>query len=389
MIDRTRGKHLLPQDKFDIAIVGAGIVGLAHALAAAREGLRVIVLDRDAQANGASIRNFGFVTVTGQEQGTVWRRARRSRDVWAEVAGPAGIQIEQTGLVMVAQRPEARPVCEAFLGTDMAEGCAWLDGAAARAKLGPMAPDSLEGVLTSSIDLRVESRAAIPALAAWLETYHDVTIRRGVAVHGIESGALATSEGMVRADRIIVCPGDDLATLFPDRIAQAGITRCKLQMLRLASPGYRLPGTVMSDLGLVRYLGYAALPEAAPLRQRLLAERGDHLANGIHLIVAQSADGSLVVGDSHHYAPTPDPFSSDEVDRLILDEFRAVFGQVPAVRQRWTGTYASAGGHSIVETPMEGVRLVVVTSGTGASTSFALAEEVITDLVHSDAGAIS
>ena len=36
------------------AIVGAGICGLAHALAAARLGKRVVVFDRDAQANGAS-----------------------------------------------------------------------------------------------------------------------------------------------------------------------------------------------------------------------------------------------------------------------------------------------------------------------------------------------
>jgi glycine/D-amino acid oxidase-like deaminating enzyme len=50
----------------DIIVVGAGIVGLAHALHAARAGQRVLVLDRDAQANGASIRNFGFVAVTGQ-----------------------------------------------------------------------------------------------------------------------------------------------------------------------------------------------------------------------------------------------------------------------------------------------------------------------------------
>ena len=51
---------------FDLAVVGAGIVGLAHALAAARAGQRVVVIDRDAQANGASIRNFGYITVTGQ-----------------------------------------------------------------------------------------------------------------------------------------------------------------------------------------------------------------------------------------------------------------------------------------------------------------------------------
>ena len=69
-------------ERFDLAVVGAGIVGLATALAAVRRGLRVIVIDRDAQANGASVRNFGFITVTGQQRGTMWARARRSRDVW-------------------------------------------------------------------------------------------------------------------------------------------------------------------------------------------------------------------------------------------------------------------------------------------------------------------
>ena len=93
--------------QFDLAIVGAGIVGLAHALAAARKGMRVVVVERDLRANGASVRNFGFVTVTGQQQGECWRRARRSRDVWQEIAPQAGIDIEQRGLALVARRAEA------------------------------------------------------------------------------------------------------------------------------------------------------------------------------------------------------------------------------------------------------------------------------------------
>src|SRR5277367_891224 len=78
---------------YDLAVVGAGVCGLAHALAAARRGKRVVVVDRDAQANGASIRNFGFVTVTGQQAGDCWRRAKRSLDVWIEIAGAAKITI--------------------------------------------------------------------------------------------------------------------------------------------------------------------------------------------------------------------------------------------------------------------------------------------------------
>lgn len=365
---------------FDLAIVGAGIIGLAHALAATRFGLRTVVIDRDARANGASIRNFGFVTVTGQERGATWRRARRSRDIWAEVAGPAGIAIEQRGLAMIARRPEAEAVLRAFLETEMGEDCVWLARDELEARVGFAAPGAARGALFSGRDLRVESRTAVPALANWLAESAGVVFRRGIAVHAVGTGRLETSAGAVHAEAIIVCPGDDLTTLFPDILASRQTTRCKLQMLRLASLGPRLPATIMSDLSLVRYLGYAALPEAAALRALLEAEQPDHLVNGVHLIVAQGADGGLIVGDSHHYAATPDPFASDAVDRLILDEFASVIGRPPRVLERWTGTYASGPAHGIVETPTKGVRLVVVTSGTGASTGFALAEEVIGEL---------
>ena len=80
-----------------------------------------------------------------------------------------------------------------------------------------------------------------------------------------------------------------------------------------------------------------------PCGSRLEAEQGEHLANGVHLIVVRSADGSLVVGDSHHYAATPDPFAPTAVDELILDEYAAVFAaRRPRLVERWTGTYASA-----------------------------------------------
>ena len=150
-------------------------------------------------------------------------------------------------------------------------------------------------------------------------------------------------------------------------------------MLRLADPGVRLPGSLMSDLGLGRYLGYAELAPAAPLKARLASEQAAHLANGVHLIVVQSADGTLVVGDRHHYATTPDPFGHDHVDALILDEFRQALGfEPPPVLERWTGTYASAPDRQVVlDGPDPDVRIATVTTGAGASTGFAVGEEVI------------
>ncbi len=366
------------RNAYDVAIVGAGIVGLAHALAAARRGKRVLVIDRDAQANGASIRNFGFVTVTGQARGLVWQRAMRTSRIWSEIAAEAGIAVVHRGLLMVARHHDAAAVLDAFLATEMGTGCTRLSAAEVAQRL-PCAPPA-EGGLWSPHDLRVESREAIPLLAQWLEQRWQVAFRRGLSVTAVREGRVTTTGGEIAAETIIVCPGDDFTTLYPDLIARHGLARCQLQMLRLADPGYRLPGAVMSDLSLVRYLGYADLPQSAAVAARLQTEQPDHLAHGIHLIVVQSADGSLVVGDSHHYAATPPPFASDAVDRLILGEFATVLGPAPAVLERWTGTYAAGREQCLIEAPEPGVRLVIVTSGSGASTSFAIAEDVIADL---------
>ncbi len=375
--------------RYDLAVVGAGIIGLATALAAARRGLRVVVIDRDAQANGASVRNFGFITVTGQERGTMWSRARRSRQVWLEVAAAAAIPIIHRGLWMTARRPESVAVLEAFMGTEMAEGCSILTPAVARRRFPQLTAPGLGAVLESTIELRVESREAIPRLAAWLAGAHGVTFVRNTTVQGVDLPTLSTSAGMLEADRVAVCPGDDFSGLYAERFATHALTRCKLQMLRLASPGCTLPAALMSDLGLVRYAGYAALAPCASLEARLKTEQASHVAKGVHLIVVQSADGTLVVGDSHEYAVTPDPFSPEAVDGLILEEFRAALGiDPPPILERWSGTYASAADRPVlIDEPQRGVRIAVVTCGAGASCGFAVGEEVVEGLMQNGAQA--
>jgi FAD dependent oxidoreductase TIGR03364 len=367
---------------YDVAIVGAGIIGLAHAYAAARRGKRVVIIDRDVRANGASIRNFGFITVTGQERGDSWNLARATRDIWADIAPRAFIAVEQQGLILTVRRPESVSVVEEFLGTEMGAGCEFLSATAFRARYGDIAAEDQLGALVSPHEIRVESRTALPKLAAWLIETHGVTILTGTSVLSVEPPRIETARGAVHAEVAIICPGDDFVTLFPDRIEAYGPRKCRLSMLRLAPPGFRLPAPVMSDLSLVRYAGYAALPQADALRQRLAAEQATHLAHGVHLIAVQSADGSLVVGDSHHYGDLPSPFAPAEAEACILDEFfRATGVTPPPVIERWVGTYAAAAARTFfIDAPAEDIRLVMITSGTGASTGFAIAERTMAGL---------
>jgi D-hydroxyproline dehydrogenase subunit beta len=366
---------------YDLVVAGAGIVGLAHALAAARRGLRVLVLERDARANSASVRNFGFVTITGQSEGATRDRALRSRDVWEEVAAAAGIVVHQRGAIVAALREEAMDVLAQFAMTPMGAGCSLLDPGQATKRM-PAATRPVKGALWSPYELRVEAAEAIPALARWLAERHRVAFSWSTELHGVEGKVVRHSAGAVEADAVVIAPGAAIAGFAPELAQRVRARQCKLQMMRLAAPRFALPGVVMSDLSLVRYGGFAAQPAATALRARLGRECAAQLEHGVHLIVAQGSDGSLVVGDSHHYSEHADPFASEAVDALVLGELRALFDVAELrVLGRWNGYYPVAEVAPLISEELAPrVRLVTVTSGTGMSTAFAIGEETIGQL---------
>jgi len=362
---------------YDLVVVGAGIVGLATAWTASQRGLRVAVVDRNAHATGASVRNFGFITVTGQRQGAHWLRARKTLEIWKQLAPQAGIQIVHQGLYVLAQRPEAADVLEAFLHTEMGEGCRLFSSREVEQTWPMFQPG--HALLYSPHECRVESRDAIKQLTLWLQQACGIDFFWQSTVTGISLPQVWTSRGELKAHHCVVCPGNDFSTLFPEWIDKAGVQQCTLQMMRVVPRNpMPLPGAVMSDLSLVRYEGYADLAEAAPLKARLQQAQSGHLAHGVHLIVVQSADGSLVVGDSHVYGAAEAPFARTDIDALILSELHRVLRLPDAeVQERWTGSYASAADVVYKVSPAPRVVLGMVTGGTGASTSFAFAEELV------------
>jgi FAD dependent oxidoreductase TIGR03364 len=361
-----------------LVVVGAGIVGLACALVAVEQGLSVQVVEREPFCIGSSIRNFGFVTVTGQGSGASWRRARRSRDIWAHIAPQAGIPVEHTGLYVLAQRSEAEAVLHELLLTEAGAALAWLAPDKLR-KLAPhLAHAHFRGALYSPHELRVEARFAIERLRLWLAS-RGVRFHMGQAVQQVETGRVQIDGAELQCERVVVCPGADLRSLFPQTFTKHKTQLCQLQMLRIRPPrGYHLGAAVMSDLSLVRYRGFSELPGAVRLQDRLRLELPRTLRHGVHLIVVQSADGSLVVGDSHQYGDAMPPFVPAEGEELILAEMQRVLclGHYQ-VEERWTGIYPSGSQESFCESVLPEVQVLSVTSGTGMSTAFALAEECL------------
>jgi FAD dependent oxidoreductase TIGR03364 len=363
----------------DLIVVGAGIVGLAHALAGARRGMRVVVIERDHRCVGASIRNFGFITITGQPAGDTWRRAMASRAVWAEVAPQAGIPIEHQGLWVLARRERAMAVLDAFSRTEMGAACELVPAAALPARAPALRSDGAQGALWSPHELRVESRTAIPRLAQWLAQTHGVRFCFGEQVLEVDTPRVRSARRQWHAERVVICPGTELTGVALPALARHALRLTRLQMLRVRPRrGFVLGAGVMADLSLVRYGGYSALPQSGPLLAQLRAEVPASLAAGIHLIVVQSADGTLVVGDSHHDDLSPEPFAAEAVDALILGHLREALAiDELEVVERWTGVYpVGAPVDCVIEAPDPATRVVVVSSGTGASTAFGIAADV-------------
>jgi FAD dependent oxidoreductase TIGR03364 len=363
----------------DVCVVGAGIVGLAHAHEAFARGLRVTVLERGDRAVGASVRNFGHCFFSAMGEGRALECALRARERWLELGRRAGLAVLESGSLVVARHEDELAVLES-LACDERRGTRMITAGEA-AELAPIPVDGLIGGLHAQLDVRVDPRDAVAGLASLLSGEHGARVVWGAPVHAVQPGLVESAEVRVRAPVIIACPGPDFDTL-PAQLhpRRSGLTRCKLQMLRVAPPhGRRCGPALLTGLSLLRYPAFSAQPGIDCVRKRLESERPELLAAGIHLIVTQLPDGDLIVGDTHTCGWTVSPFADEQLDRLVLEEARRLLGvQRLEVRERWHGVYPYAPGEPFMITaPLPGVRVVEVVSGVGMTTALGLAPLVL------------
>ncbi len=139
---------------------------------------------------------------------------------------------------------------------------------------------------------------------------------------------------------------------------------------------------MLTGSSLLRYGAFVACPSAAAVRQRFERDHPELIDADVNLMFTQRPDGDLLIGDTHHYDRTVDPFRREELDNLILREVGRLLGVDRLdVKERWQGVYASASGDFLVATPVDGARVVSVTSGIGMTTALGLAPEVLDDLL--------
>jgi FAD dependent oxidoreductase TIGR03364 len=369
----------------DDLVVGAGILGLAHAYHLARKGRRVTVVERGRKAVGASCRNFGMVWPIGQPAGAMENMAVASRGHWLAVLRDSGLWHDMTGSLHLAYHDDEAAVLEEYQAHTEANSP---DVAAMRRILSPAeiahrAPrvrtEGLECGLWSETEVCVDPRQVIWELPAWLNRKFGVEFRFGSVALPLADGRWRVGPGeTANPGRVWVCSGEDFETLYPEVYAQSGLIKCKLQMMRAHAPaaGERIGPMLAAGLTLGHYKSFSHCPSLTKLRSRFAREMPEYETHGIHVLVSQQGTGEITIGDSHEYEEGIEPYDKTRIDDLIL-RYLATFLETPSlhIHSRWNGTYAK---HPIdpyfVKSPEPNVTIVNGPGGAGMTLSFGLAE---------------
>lgn len=304
--------HALRGRTHEVAVVGAGIVGLACAWRAAQRGLSVAVVDRGRVGGGASSAAAGMLApVTEAEFGEeeLLRLNLAGAAAWpafaAELAERSGLGTgyrECGALVVAADRDDLGEIrrLHAFqrsLGLD----AEWLGGRDCR-RIEPGLSPRVGGGVLAPHDHQADPRATLAALRAAIE-HEGGCVLEGVEVTGVDEHGLATADGPIAAEQVVIAAGAWSASLAPDAPPVRPVKGQIVRLREAAAPG-------------------AAAPFRAPLASRIVRTP--------RCYVVPREDGEIVIGATVEERGFDSAVTAGGVHRLL----EAAWEALPDVEER-------------------------------------------------------
>ncbi len=362
-----------------VVIVGGGIFGTMHALFALQCGADVVHLERDQTPNGASVRNFGLVWVSGRAAGRELELALRARNLWEEVATAVpGVSFRANGsLTLVANEPELAVVARAMNRPDaQIRGFELLQPEEVRRRNPGLEGEFLAGLLCER-DAAVESRAALGALRLWMEGTRRYEYLPARELVGLKDHVAIDHRGTHHGgDRVVLCLGATLTGFAAELFESEPLRKVRLLMAETEPLGRELTTSVANGDSF-RY--YPAFQSDA---LELLAPQ-DPLASqyAMQLLCQQRLHGGLTIGDTHEPDQAGHFDTADAPIDRIVDVARSLIGWTfPRIERRWSGVYhqlVDPGPHDVYyrKNIAAGVIAVTGAGGRGMTLAPAIAEE--------------
>ncbi len=244
-------------ERFDVVVVGAGVVGCSVAYYLAREGVRVGLLERDGIGSGASAHATGSLSLLGAEftPGASFEMARKSYSEFPRLVMELESATDMD--LMYQRRPSLRMALDEE-EADLIRGMMawqkphvrmrWIDGQKVR-EIEPRLTTSVQGAVYEEESAQIDSYRLNLALARGLELMGGHMLNRevtGLVMDGARVGGVRTASGEIRCGTVVVAAGTWSRAFGPWLDYPVPIRPMKGERLLLKYPGKPL-GVLISS----------------------------------------------------------------------------------------------------------------------------------------------
>lgn len=344
---------LMNNKKYDLIVVGAGVLGTFHAYHALARGLCVLHVEKDNYPQGSTVRNFGQVVPSGMA-GEWFGYGVRGLDIYQSIQQEGDIPIRNNGSIYIASDQDEVQVIHELSAHYQQVGYAhelWSKEQVLKAY--PMLNGAyVKEAIVFKQELSAEPDLMIRKIHGYLkEKFSNYTLHYDTAIVGCEelgdTVSLRSSQGKsFDADKVVICNGYEFKLLFRDLFEDSGLKVSKLQMMRTKPlPHLKMPGNILTGLTVRRYESFEAY--CPSFHTMSVPAHYEELRKwGVHILFKQAVDGSIIIGDSHEYALGSQiddlGFSiNNTINRLMLAEANRIMPvDESMIESTWAGCYA-------------------------------------------------
>ncbi len=383
------------KNKFDVIVIGGGILGVFHAYHAALKGLSVAVLEKDKRPLGATVRNFGQVVPSGMNE--KWQRyGRESLAIYKGIQAKFDISLRQNGTVYLASNAEEEQLINelALINKNNDYSSLLLSKKECLTKYPGLRKKYAKAGLFFPEEVTVEPNTLIDKLQQYMKDEFDIQFLSNDAVVNCDkiNGEIHVSMAkgkLLKAENVFICNGSEFKILFPEVFVQSDLQVVKLQMMQTKpQENYVLNGSILTGGTIRRYESFQECPSYLEIKEN---EDKNSLAKkwGVHILFKQAIDGSVIIGDSHEYAAVNDiddlGFSGNMlIDNFMLAEAKKII-KLPTykIAARWNGMYSQCKNNDVFKkTIAENIHVITGIGGKGMTGSAGFSKENIEQIYN-------
>ena len=346
--------------KYDLIIVGGGVIGTYCAYHALRKGKSVLLLEKDSQPFEASFRNFGQAVPSGQALDTWFDYGRKSLQIYKDLQQETAISVVKNGSWYVASDDQEMTLLEEMLQLFKdRDYTSRLYTASETLEINPhFKKEYVKGGLFIPEEASLNPLVMVHRVREFMIKHLGLHYQNNCPVTGVEKkrgvAMISTSKTQTFwGDQVILANGRDTQFLLPEHYPSELLKISKLQMMRLAPQKKILKSNILTGLTIRRYDSFKSCPSYAKINTS--SEQKVLQSKGIHILFKQADDGSIILGDSHEYVPAGEQANfgfevSSEINEMMLHEAKRVTSlENWTVDSTWAGFYLQ-GTHSEVYT---------------------------------------